>query len=291
MKPAITPARDLQVDDPPLTRTIYRVATLFAVAVSCCLGPLTAMAQDQTTVSSCPGQGKLPVSFQIDCTHLKDAATKQLCRPFIENQACKVFPAYRKITGIKLEESCASIKFNIYEDDTWPHPKGEAGGLAGHCSVDYLARYSVKFRADSKMGPYDVHELLHEYQLALGPLPSMHPLFASSMAEAMREIGDSEQYQLRLKQMKSESQRLHDELASGKYKSDPKECSLAQTQVEESLYLENSKLASIFYLKLAPAKGASQAERDARFNRMFYVVSGPKPEVKQFLMDHGCGRF
>lgn len=247
-------------------------------------------AQDKSTVSSCPGQPKLPVTFQIDCSHLHDVATRQLCRPFIENQACKVFPAYRKITGIKLEETCPSIKFNIYEDDNWPHPKGE-GGLALHCAVDYLEKYSVTFRKDWAQGPYDVHELLHEYQMALGALPSMHPLFGSSMAEAMREIGDAEEYQLRIKQMRSESQRLHDELANGKYKSDPKECSIAQTQVEESLYLENPRLVSMFYLKLPAANGNSQAERDARFNRMFYVVSSAKPDVKKFLTDHGCGPF
>jgi hypothetical protein len=201
-----------------------------------------------------------------------------------------LFPAYRKITGIKLEDRCKSIKFTIYEDVNWPHPKGE-GGLALNCAVDYLAQYSVKFPANSKMGPYDVHELLHEYQFALGPLPSMHPLFASSMAAAMLEIGDAEEYQLRLKQMKAESQRLHDDLEAGKYQSNPQQCSIAQTQVEESLYLENPKLLPMFYLKLPAAKGNSQGERDARFNRMFYVVSSAKPEVKQFLTEHGCGPF
>ena len=102
-------------------------------------------AQDKGTVSSCPGQPKLPVTFQIDCSHLTGAATRELCHSFIENQACKVFPAYRKITGIRLEETCPSIKFNIYQDDNWPHPKGE-GGLALHCAVDYLEKYSVTFR-------------------------------------------------------------------------------------------------------------------------------------------------
>jgi hypothetical protein len=253
---------------------------------------LAAQAQsaDQITVSSCPGQPAIPLAFAIDCSHLKDSASKQLCRPFIENQACKVFPAYRKITGIKLEDTCKSIKFNIYQDDNWPHPKGE-GGLALHCSVDYLEQYSVKFRKDSKMGPYDVHELLHEYQMALGPLPSMHPLFSSSMAEATKAVGDDEQYQRDIKNMQTESKRLHDELDSGKYASAPNQCSLAQTAIEESLYLENSRLVSMYYLKLPPAKGNSQAERDARFNRMFFVVSSAKPEVKKFLVEHGCGPF
>ncbi len=266
------------------------IVNFLPLAVAVWLSPAIALAQDQITVSSCPGQSALPVTFQIDCSHLTDPATKQLCRPFIENQACKVFPVYRKMTGIKLEDKCKSLKFTIYEEANWPHPKGE-GGLALNCAVDYLAQYSVKFRKDFKLGPYDVHELLHEYQFALGPLPSMHPLFSSSMAEATRAVGDDQQYQREIKNMQAESQRLHDELESGKYASLPIQCSLAQTQIEESLYLENPKLLPMFYLKLPPAKGNSQAERDARFNRMFFVVSSAKPEVKKFLTDHGCGPF
>ena len=57
------------------------------------------------------------------------------------------------------------------------------------------------------------------------------------MAEAMRDIGDNEQYQLRRRRMQAESQRLRTDLESGKYKGNPKECSIAQTQVEERLYL------------------------------------------------------
>jgi len=262
---------------------------VLAFAAACWLVPRLALGQNLFMVSSCPGQGRLPVRFQVDCSHLTDPASKQLCRPFIENQACKVFPAYRKITGIKLEDKCTSILFTIYQDSNWPHPKGE-GGLALNCAVDYLEQYSVKFRKDSKIGPYDVHELLHEYQLTLGPLPSVHPLFSSGMAEATRAVGDDEQYQTDIKRMRAESKRLHDELASGKYASAPDQCSIAQTQVEERLYLEDPKLVSMFYLKLPPAKGNSQSERDARFNRMFFVVSNAKPEVKKNLTDH-CGKF
>jgi hypothetical protein len=233
--------------------TLLRILIFILMACAGCLNPSAAVAQEEISVSSCAKQEKLPVAFRIDCSHVKDAATKQLCRPFIENQACKVFPVYRKITGIKLEETCPSIKFTIYDDDNWPHGAGE-GGLAFHCAVDYLAKYSLKFRSESKLGPYDVHELLHEYQLTLGALPSMHPLFGPSMAEAIRQVGDLEQYERSLKNMKEEANRLADELESGKYKSSPKQCSLAQAQVEESLYLENSRNVEMFYLKLPPGK-------------------------------------
>lgn len=247
------------------------------------------VAQVQITVSSCPNQAKMPVTFQIDCSHVQDPAVKQLCRPFIQNQACKVFPAYRKITGIELENTCKSIKFTIYEDDNWPHPKGE-GGLALQCGVDYLAKYSLQAHPRSTIGPYDVHELLHEYQIALGALPDAHVLFSSSMAEAMRLIGETSDYQQAITNMKAEAPRLAQELADGKI-TGPKQCTVAETQVEESLYLENSRSVYAFYRKLAVSRNPSQADRETRFNRMFYLVSGPNPEVRQFLIKNGCPKF
>src|SRR5215471_2444241 len=272
-----------------IREVLCRTMVALVIAGASWLSPASTSAQNLINVSKCPEKGLLPVRFQVDCSNLKDPATQQLCRPFIENQACKVFPAYRKITGIKLEDKCKAIKFTIYQDDNWPHPKGE-GGLALDCAVDYLAKYSVESHPNTKLGPYDVHELLHEYQFTLGPLPSMHPLFASSMAEAARAVGDDQQYQLDIKQMRAEAKRLHDELVNGKYKGDPKECSIAQAQVEEQLYLENPTLVSMYYLKLPPAQGNAPEDRNARFNRMFLVVASANPQIKKFLTAH-CGKF
>lgn len=275
-------------------RTVIRLMSLLVACFACV--PVAALVQagdigdkSEISVFSCPGQAKIPVSFQIDCTHLKNAADRQLCRPFIQNQACKVFPAYRKITGIELEKTCKSIKFTIFDDDNWPHPKGE-GGLALNCAVDYLAKYSLQSHAQSKIGPYDVHELLHEYQIALGALPDPHVLFSSSMAEAMKEIGETDDYERAIKEMQSEAPRLVQELQSGKV-TGPKQCAVAETQVEETLYLADSRAVYSFYRKLVISKNASIADRQARFDRMFWVVSGPKPEVKKFLLDNGCSPF
>jgi hypothetical protein len=243
------------------------------------------------TVSSCPGQAKLPVTFQIDCSHLRSPFSKQLCGRFIENQACRVFPAYREITGINLEETCRSIKYTIYEHTDWPHGSGE-GGVTLKCTVDYLAEYSIGFRSDSSIGPYDVHELLHVYHdRSLGALPAMHILFGPSMLEATRVIGDVEEYERHLQRMRDEAQSLREKLRKGTVSVEDR-CRLAQTVVEENLYLENRKRAYLFYRTLEPDKGIlSQADREARFNRMFYAVSGRKDAVRQFLIDQGCGRF
>jgi hypothetical protein len=146
-------------------RRCWTLSRIVLIASACLLWLSPAIAaQEQITISSCPGQSKLPVTFEIDCFHVKDAATRELCHPFIENQACKVFPAYRKITGINLEQTCKSIKFTIYDEDNWPHPKGE-GGLALHCAVDYLAKYSLQSHPGSKIGPYDVHDCFMNIKL------------------------------------------------------------------------------------------------------------------------------
>lgn len=141
-----------------------------------------------------------------------------------------------------------------------------------------------------KIGPYDVHELLHEYHIALGALPSAHVLFSCSMAEATREIGETEDYERALANMKNEAPRLEQELREGKVTGD-KQCTVAETQVEETIYLTGSRSVYAFYRKVGVSRSPSQADREARFDRMFYIVSGPKPEVRKFLLAHGCSAF
>jgi hypothetical protein len=177
-------------------------AWLLATAVS--LLSVAARASDVTMVSSCPPQAKLPVTFQIDCSRVKDAAKKQLCRPFIENVACKVFPAYRKIIGFNLEKRCPQVAYIIYEDAAdWPHKGTPTGGMSYECKVDYMAQYSILYR--SSIGPYDVHEILHHYHFGLPPLPNQHSLFEAAMIEARREIGDTAGYERFLAAAKSPS--------------------------------------------------------------------------------------
>jgi hypothetical protein len=258
-----------------------RVVLCVAFALFSAAAATQGLAQDWSSVASCPKIAKLPVTFSIDCSQVLKPDQKALCRPFIETVACKVFPAYREITRLKLEANCPSITYRIYDKDRFPHSAGE-GGVALRCAVDYVADYSIDFR--SKLGPYDVHEILHEYQAMLGALPDAHVLFTSSMAEAIRLIGDQETYSRRLQQMKEESARLHATADS---------CKTAEVAVEEALYLEDPKTVYAFYRKLKLATGTEHdiAQREARFNRMFYLVSSDRESVRQFLLDRGCGPF
>ncbi len=260
---------------------------LVVLSVTCFVIAPTS-AQDTATVSSCPTQPRIPVTFKADCSHVKDAAQKRLCEPFIENQACKVFPAYRKITGIKLEEKCPSIQYNIYEKEDWPYPnnKGE-GGLAGKCEITLMTDYSLKVR--SQIGPYDLHELLHEYQWVVGPFPSEHPFFDPTQAEAAREIGDPEASQAYITRMKHELQEVDDYFGKHNAPSN-KDCEMAQLYIQNNLYLEDPRSVHAFYLKLGAVPSTkTRTELQARVNRMFYIVSSGK--AKEFLLAHGCPRF
>jgi hypothetical protein len=162
---------------------------ILAALILASWGGACAAADDYVTAGSCPGQEPTPVTFKIDCSKLKDPAAKALCKPFIENQACKLFPAYRKITGIKLEDRCRMINYTIYDRDNWPH--SGAGGMSFNCQIDYMAQYAFQNRPKA-LGPYDEHEILHHYRMShkvLDRLTAAHPLFESSMLEAEREIG------------------------------------------------------------------------------------------------------
>jgi len=252
------------------------------------LAVLPARAQDSVSVSSCPGQPKIPVVFKADCSHVKDPSGKQLCRAFLENQACKVFPAYRKITGINLEERCPVMQYNLYEKENWPYPnlKGE-GGLAGKCEITLLSDFSVKVQ--SRIGPYDLHELLHEYQALIGPFINEHPMFDPSQAEAAREIGDPQGAEAYVNRMRRTLDEISKSSASSTVPSE-KDCARAQIYIEESLYLQDSRVVYAFYHKLGPVPtNKTRPELAARENRMLNVVSWDK--AKDYLLSHGCWPF
>lgn len=255
------------------------------VAVSAWL-PSAAFAQDEITVSSCPGETRIPVPYHIDCTHISDPGTKHLCGPFIENQACKISPAYRSITGMHLEDRCKVIQYTLYDPDKWPHRGGEVGGIGGGCNVELISDYSVLLK--SSIGPYDVHELLHVYHSGLGALPDAHILFGPSMLEARREAGDLEGYKQGLERMKTETREIEERFGQGKIPPE-RRCGLAEVQMEETLYLENPKVVYLYYRKLVRSREKAQADRLARFNRMFDAVSGGK--ARKYLLDHGCAPF
>jgi hypothetical protein len=254
-------------------RPTLRVAVCVVAAVS--LLSAGAGATDVTTVSSCPQQARIPVTFTIDCSHLKNAANKALCRPFIENVACKVFPAYRKITGLTLETRCPLMLYTIYEETAdWPHKGTPSGGMSYKCRVDYMARYSILYR--SVIGPYDVHEILHHYHFALPPLPNQHSLFEPAMLEARRDIGDIPGFENFLAHAKAS---LNQGFGNN--------CYVAQSLTEKSLYIEDQKNVYRFYREL----DGLPMDPNQRLNRLLLKVAGQKASVRKFLTDHGCPAF
>lgn len=246
-------------------------------------------AQDKITVSSCPGEPKTAVTFEIDCSHLKNPQSKERCVPFVMNQACKVFPAYRKITGINLEQLCKTFTYTIYDKDNWPHKEGDAGGIALKCGADYEAQYSVDGNIKMASGPYDTHEILHVYQQILGAIPYQHILFGPSQAEAMKLVGDNAGFERNAAEMKKETAAW--ETAYEKEASRPAtdRCVSAEVQTEEMLYLGDNSTIYELYRKAGPSPAKDMPSRLARFNRMYDAVSGGK--TRAFLLAHGCAPY
>lgn len=243
--------------------------------------------QDLVKVSSCPASGKLQVPFQVDCTNVADAAAKAKCRPFAENQACKVFPAYRAITGIHMEDICPVITYAIYDKDKWPYQDSKDGGRSDKCGAQILTDFSL-FNTSPEVGPIDVHELLHVYHSALGAIPYQHILFGPSMTEARHRIGDNTGYATEFVNMKKDFNRNKVAYETGKVTGD-NQCLQAELYEETILYMKDHNNVELFYSRLERSMLKDMADRTARFNRMYDAVSGG--EAKPFLLAHGCPAF
>lgn len=257
------------------------VKAMFVVAIVAM--PTASSADETIVVTSCPGDAKIPVAFRADCSHVRDPAARAQCQPFIENQACKVFPAYRRITGINLEKACAEITYTIYDKDQWPHQERGEGGVALRCATELLSEFSVLIK--SQLGPYDVHELLHLYQSQLGALPYSHILFGASQLEARREIGDHDGYEAGFARLKKEAFAPDLEQQFARMAPDQR-CRMAEVHEEARLYISDPKVVYAYYRDLEVGRLRDQADREARFARMFDKVSGGR--AKPFLLEHGC---
>jgi hypothetical protein len=248
----------------------------------------TAIASDMTVVvSSCPQKQHMPVEFKVDCSYLEDPTTRKLCRPFAENQACKVFPAYRKITGIDVEQLCPTISYTLYDRDNWPHGSA-AGGVSLKCRIDQLAEYALRQNANSAIGPHEVHEMLHQYQMVhktLDQLTALHPLFSSSMLEVERELGESKAFELGYGRLKQDIQRMQTSLDEGTIEAADM-CRTAQTVIEEGLYLQDRNNVYQFYRTLANSAGRNPTDQ---MSAMLNALSGGA--VRESLLAHGCESF
>jgi len=252
----------------------------------------------QTTnfsVNFCNGK-KIPMIFSIDCSHLK-AGDRNTCEAFIENVACRAFPAYEKITQINLEKRCPQLTYTIYTSQNWPHKNKPFGGLSQDCKADYIDENSVNQQwFELPSGPYDAHEILHHFQMSMGLENTYeHPLFASSMAEAMKLIGDKPGFQNAIQGMENDITNFinHPEKVGGK-------CKIAQAVVEEGLYLKNNNIIYEIYSDLLngnpqvpiPPSGTDSTIWDETFiSKALYKVSGNENKVKSYLIQNGCAAF
>jgi hypothetical protein len=225
------------------------------------------------------------VTFRVDCSRVHDAAARAQCLPFITNQACHVFPAYRKITGINLEGTCPTITYTIYDKAEWPDPGGDAGGYAGKCSAKLMSEFSVLRK--TALGPLDTHELLHVHQSELGALPSSHILFGSTQLEVLREMGDRYGYESGFARLKGEAlgPGFEQYFSSNRMKAEAR-CAAAETNLEARLSISNPKNVDAFWRELGRGTLKDQADREARFNRMFERIGGES--ARAFLPGRGC---
>jgi hypothetical protein len=244
----------------------------------------TADPADFITVSACETKVNPPVSFSIDCSHVLDPVKKKFCGPFIENVACKVFPAYREITGIRVESHCPSILYTIFEDANWPHGRA-AGGLSKKCEIDYMAVYSILVK--SPIGPYDEHEILHQYNAAhalISKLHVGHPLFYPVMQELELMIGDQHRYDEVHENTKLIIKRILDAPEKRISQWPETECGDAQNAVASHLYIVNKENAYRFYREL----NGDPEDGDVLLSKLLFEMSGRENWVRKFPAGHGC---
>jgi len=243
------------------------------------------------SVDSCGGS-KIPVTFSIDCSHVSSDEWLA-CEAYIQNVACLSFPAYEKMTKVHLENRCPKIQYTIYTSKQWPHKNIPAGGLSYDCKTDYVDSDSIEngeFMLPS--GAYDAHEILHQFQTTMNlNNTAEHPLFTSSMAEAMKLVGDKAGFANDIQKIQSEHDNLinHPKLIAGV-------CSTAQFVEEEGLYLKDNKNIYKLYSDLLsqnlPASAPPGVYVDAYYetfvSKALYEVSGSDNNVKEYLINNGC---
>ncbi|WP_375785809.1 hypothetical protein ACE10Z_41325 [Bradyrhizobium sp. Pha-3] len=138
------------------------------------------------------------------------------------------------------------------------------------------------------IGPHEVHEILHQYQMAqevLDSITASHPLFSSSMLEAERELGDGVAYESGYERLKQETQRMQAWLNRRTIMT-ADTCRIAQATIEESLYLQDKNNVYRFYqmLKVEGKRGSA-----GRMSEVLAELSGGT--TRQFLLGHGCKGF
>lgn len=89
--------------------------------------------------------------------------------------------------------------------------------------------------------------------------------------------------------MKQEFNHEKADYETGKIRVIDDPCVQAELYEEALLYMKGQTSVELFYSKLQRGWLKDQADREARFNRMYNAVSGG--QAKPFLLAHGCGPF
>ncbi|UVO37632.1 hypothetical protein KUL72_04370 [Bradyrhizobium arachidis] len=185
------------------------------------------------------------------------------------------------MTGIALERNCATVSYVLHDQSTWP--RGSAGGISRQCEIELLAEFALQ--RTGAVGPHEVHEALHQFQLAhraLRKITVFHPLFAISMLEVEQAIGDNVAYDLGLARMRREADALlsPSEIESLK---DKDNCKLAQTWAEEKLYMKDHSMLYRIY------RGLKHLDHRNAFDKLSRILNDLSEGATQsILLKHRC---
>jgi hypothetical protein len=260
----------------------------WSVITLCVVAAIALQARPALVVASndCASQIPVTIKFSVYCDKVRDQQARGLCGRFITNQACKVFPAYRALTGIPLEKYCKNITYRLFDRDAYPHDKG--GGISTPCEIHYIAGIVLNVSASPSIGPYEVHEILHQFQLAsavLREMTSRHPLFEVSMVEVKRRIGDVSGYQLSLARLQ-QSTAVAGTGAAAFTGNLMAPCETARHEIVRDLYLRNPITIYSIYALLTAAAPTSSGGQESYLNRALIDVS--RGDSRKLLEDNDC---
>lgn len=235
------------------------------------------------TVTECPNDSAssipLDVPFEIDCSDFSNRSEQ--CKTYLDNTACHIYPAFKKITQLSLKSNCSRVWYGISSESRWHH------SVAGYSDIPDCKEYWVD--THSILAPamggsdFDSHELLHQLQsLIFYSYTILHPLFITTVVEAQR-LGDPEGYPGALQSINlyyQEGMFIHPEKVQ--------DCTEAQKIIEMGLYLQDKEN---IYKSYDLILKKHQSFTESLLSSVLFMVSGKDHSVQKYLLDHNCTKF